>query len=112
MAEAPGDLGLMPGDTFWVSAWVPTSAAKFLPKPKDIIEMMNDRAYDHGHEDPEIEAGADGEAELAKLLTDWCAKHVVSSSLYEPDGDPERCQAPAEDQPTELPSEGRGGFDG
>ena len=104
IAEAPDELGLMPGDTFWISAWVPCDKSKFLPTPDDVIEGMNDRAYDDGHEDPEIETDAAGEAELKALLAAWCDKHVVSSRMYDPDGDPERCQVPAEDVAAELPS--------
>lgn len=68
------------------------SNSQFFPDAGDVIEHMENQAYDYGSEyavdypDVSDEAKAELNEQLAALLDTWCQKHGVSPNFYQVSG--------------------------
>jgi hypothetical protein len=79
IAAAP-DEGFDPGDSLWVGRAVPASS---LLSAANVVQMLNDHAYDDGPEGNDgYEVSTEAQEELDAMLRAWADKHNIKPTWW------------------------------
>lgn len=95
IAEGAAELGIEPGEHFFINTGMPHSATEFMPSARDILEQAANSAADECGEAAEDwpDASPEEESELNALLSEWAEKHCPVR-FWSVDGTAERIDVP------------------